>query len=80
MTTIPVDIAGRPYEVRIGAGLLADVAEQCGARLRKASVPIITDANVHAAWGAVVEASLISAGKQAMARAALPPPCTRCMP
>ena len=66
MTIIPVDIAGRPYEVRIGAGLLADVAGQCGARLRKASVPIITDANVHAAWGAVVEASLRAAGKQAL--------------
>jgi 3-dehydroquinate synthase len=72
MITIPVDIAGRPYDVRIGSGLLADVAGQCGARLRKAQVPIVTDANVHAAWGAVVEASLAAAGKQALWRI-LPP-------
>ncbi len=64
MTTIPVDIAGRPYEVRIGTGLLGNVAAQCGARLRKARVPIVTDANVHAAWGAVVAASLIAAGHE----------------
>ena len=50
--------------MRIGAGLLADVAGQCGARLRKPRVPVVTDAHVHAAWGARVEASLISAGKQ----------------
>ncbi|MDP9056073.1 MAG: 3-dehydroquinate synthase [Pseudomonadota bacterium] len=62
MTIIPVDIAGRPYEVRIGSGLLGDLAAHCGARLRKPRVPIVTDANVHAAWGAVVEASLIAAG------------------
>jgi 3-dehydroquinate synthase len=64
MTTIPVDIAGRPYEVRIAAGLLGDVAAQCGSRLRKARVPIVTDANVHAAWGAVVSASLTAAGHE----------------
>ncbi len=62
MTTIPVDIAGHPYEVRIGTGLLGDVAGQCGGRLRKTRVPIVTDANVHAAWGAVVAASLVAAG------------------
>ena len=72
MNTIPVDIAGRPYEVRIGSGLLVDVARQCGARLRKDRVPIVTDANVHAAWGPVVEASLAAAGKQALWRI-LPP-------
>ncbi|NBC35798.1 3-dehydroquinate synthase [Novosphingobium sp. FSY-8] len=63
--TIPVDIAGRPYEVRVGHGLIADIAGQCGARLRKPVVPIVTDANVHAAWGGAVEASLQAAGKQA---------------
>jgi 3-dehydroquinate synthase len=65
MQTIPVDIAGRPYEVRVGQGLLADVAGQCGGRLRKAVVPIVTDAHVHDAWGSVVEASLAEAGKTA---------------
>ena len=63
MQIIPVDIAGHPYEVRVGHGLIADLAGQCGARLRKATVPIITDANVHAAWGGAVEASLAAAGK-----------------
>jgi len=61
MAIIPVDIAGRPYEVRVETGLLADVAAQCGARLRKKRVPIITDTHVHAAWGSVIEASLIAA-------------------
>jgi 3-dehydroquinate synthase len=65
MTTIPVDIAGRPYEVRVGHGLIGDLAQQCGARLRKAVVPIVTDANVYVAWGPAVEASLAAAGKQA---------------
>ena len=64
MTTIPVDIANRPYEVRIASGLLGDLAGQCGARLRKARVPIVTDANVHAAWGAVVAAALTAAGHE----------------
>ena len=72
MITIPVDIAGRPYEVRVGHGLLADVAAQCGARLRKATVPIVTDANVHAAWGPAVTASLAAVGK-APAWRILPP-------
>jgi len=53
------------YEVRIGSGLLADVAGQCGARLRKLTVPVITDATVHALWGPVVEAALAAAGKRA---------------
>lgn len=72
MTTIPVDIAGRPYEVRIACGLLGDLPGQCGARLRKARVPIVTDAHVHAAWGAVVTASLTAAGHQPVWRI-LPP-------
>jgi 3-dehydroquinate synthase len=65
MPTIPVAIAGRPYEVRVGHGLIADLAAQAGARLRKPVVPVITDAHVHAAWGPRVEASLAGAGKQA---------------
>jgi 3-dehydroquinate synthase len=72
MMQIPVDIAGRPYEVRIASGLLGDLPAQCGARLRKTRVPIVTDANVHAAWGAVVEASLTAAGHQPVWRI-LPP-------
>ena len=64
MAVIPVDIAGAPYEVRVGTGLLATLAEQCAGRLRKRHVPIVTDERVHAAWGAVVEASLVAAGHE----------------
>ena len=62
MAVIPVDIAGRPYEVRVGAGLLADLVAQCGGRLRKQRVPIVTDANVHALWGPVVAHALVEGG------------------
>lgn len=64
MAVIPVDIAGRPYEVRVGAGLLAELATNCEGRLRKRAVPIVTDVNVHTAWGAVVEQSLRDAGHE----------------
>jgi len=63
-TTIAVDIAGAPYEVRIGHGLLANLAAECGARLRKRRVPVVTDGHVFAAWGHVVEASLVAAGHE----------------
>ena len=72
MAVIPVDIAGAPYEVRIGTGLLASLAAQCSGRLRKRRVPVITDAQVHAAWGAVVEHALHEAGHQVVWRI-LPP-------
>ncbi|HKX80048.1 MAG TPA: 3-dehydroquinate synthase [Novosphingobium sp.] len=62
MSVIPVDIAGRPYEVRIGAGLLAELVPHCRGRLRKRDVPVVTDTNVHAAWGGVVEAALRDSG------------------
>ena len=64
MAVIPVELAGRPYEVRVGAGLLADVANQCRGRLRKHGVPIVTDANVHAAWGAMLDTALREAGHE----------------
>jgi 3-dehydroquinate synthase len=64
MAVIPVDIAGRPYEVRVGAGLLAELVPHCRGRLRKRAVPIITDAHVHAAWGEVVEAGLRDNGHE----------------
>lgn len=72
MAVIPVDIAGRPYEVRVGAGLLPDLAEHCQGRLRKRGVPIVTDVHVHAAWGNVVETSLRQAGHEPQWRV-LPP-------
>lgn len=68
MAVIPVDIAGRPYEVHVGSGLLARLAELAGPRLRKRRVPIVTDAHVHKACGAAVEASLAAAGYEAVWR------------
>lgn len=65
MAVIPVDIAGRPYEVRVGTGLLAGLVEQCSGKLRKRRVPIVTDARVHQAWGAVVENALHQGGHEA---------------
>ncbi len=64
MAVIPVDIAGRPYEVHVGTGLLAGLVEHCRGRLRKREVPIVTDSNVHAAWGEVVEAALRDNGHE----------------
>ncbi|MEO6041052.1 MAG: 3-dehydroquinate synthase [Croceibacterium sp.] len=62
MAVIPVELAGRAYEVRVGAGLLADLPAQCGALLRKPRVPIVTDANVAEFWRGPVEAALAGAG------------------
>jgi len=61
---IPVDIAGRPYEVRVGAGLLAELVPHCRGRLRKRAVPVVTDSNVHAAWGEVLETALRASGHE----------------
>jgi 3-dehydroquinate synthase len=64
MAVIAVDIAGRPYEVRVGAGLLAELVPHCRGRLRRRPVPIVTDAQVHLAWGAVIETALIEHGHE----------------
>jgi 3-dehydroquinate synthase len=62
MEVIPVELAGRAYEVRVGAGLLADLPAQCGALLRKKRVPIVTDANVARFWRETVDAALRAGG------------------
>jgi 3-dehydroquinate synthase len=72
MAVIPVNIAGAPYEVRIGAGLLACLAEHCSGKLHKRRVPVVTDAHVHALWGATVENALHEGGHEAVWRI-LPP-------
>lgn len=64
MAVVPVDIAGAPYEVRIETGLLAELVPHCRGRLRKRAVPIVTDRNVHNAWGEVVEAALRDHGHE----------------
>ena len=68
MAVIPVDIAGAPYEVRIGTGLLSSLTEQCSGRLRKRRVPVVTDTQVHKAWGAVIEKALHDGGHEAVWR------------
>ena len=64
MAVIPVELAGRSYEVRVGRGLLADVAGQAAPFLRKTRVPIVADANAKAHWGEALHASLAAAGKE----------------
>ena len=62
MAVIDVALAGRSYQVHVGTGLLARTAEMCGPLLRKARVPIVTDANVARHWRSTLEAALQSAG------------------
>jgi 3-dehydroquinate synthase len=64
MAVVQVAMADRPYEVRIGAGLLAELVPNCRGLLRKRGVPVITDSNVHAAWGEVIETALRSNGHE----------------
>ena len=65
MAVIPVDLAGRSYEVRVAPDLLANVAHEAEPFLRKTTVPIVADANARAHWGAVVDASLAASGRTA---------------
>jgi 3-dehydroquinate synthase len=64
MAIVPVAIAGRPYEVQIGEGLLAELVPNCRGLLRKRGVPIVTDSNVHAAWGGAIETALRDSGHE----------------
>ena len=64
MAVIPVELAGRSYEVRVARGLLSDIAQEAAPFLRKTRVPIVADANARVHWGAAVEQSLASAGKE----------------
>ena len=64
MAVIPVDLAGRSYEVRVSRGLLADLASEAAPFLRKSRVPIVADANARSHWGEIVEHSLQEAGRE----------------
>ena len=55
MAVIPVELAGRSYDVRIGDGLMASLAAQSGDLLRKKAVPIVTDENVAQHWRTTVD-------------------------
>jgi len=65
MAVIPVALAGRSYEVRVGTNLLARVGEECGPLLRKHYVPVVTDGNVAQHWRDAVDAGLQAVGKEA---------------
>ena len=62
MAVIPVELAGRGYEVRVDNGLLENLAAQAAPFLRGSHACIVADANARRHWGAVVEASLQAAG------------------
>jgi 3-dehydroquinate synthase len=64
MAVIPVELAGRPYQVCVGSGLLADLPAHAEHLLRKERVPIVTDANVARHWREPVEAALLADGRQ----------------
>ncbi len=62
MAVIPVAIAGAPYDVVIEPGVLARAGAHCRPFVRKASVPVVTDEHVAAAWRETVTAGLAQAG------------------
>lgn len=64
MALIPVDLAGRSYEVHVGHGLLDDAAAKAEPFLRKQSVPVVADAKAWAAHGARLGRSLEDAGHE----------------
>ena len=64
-TTIRVDIAGAPYDVRIGAGLIDRLGAEVRGVMRKDQVAVVTDAQVAGHWRARVDAALAAAGMTA---------------
>ena len=65
MAVIPVELAGRGYEVRVTGGLLANIAQEARAFIRKPHVCIVADANARAHWGESLARSLSSADIEA---------------
>ncbi|MFN2100944.1 3-dehydroquinate synthase [Altererythrobacter sp. MF3-039] len=62
MALIPVELAGRSYEVHVGSGLVERAGELAKSFLRKAVVPVVADANAWAAHGERLTTALDSAG------------------
>ena len=65
MAVIPVALAGRGYDVRIGNGLLERAGELASPFLRKTAVPVVADRNAWALHGARLEEGLARARKTA---------------
>ncbi|AXK42338.1 3-dehydroquinate synthase [Erythrobacter aureus] len=62
MAVIPVELAGRRYEVRVGPGLLADLGAHAKPFLRKSHACIVADRNARKHWGETVARSLQAEG------------------
>jgi 3-dehydroquinate synthase len=63
MAVIPVALAGRSYEVRVGRGLIDEAAEHARAYIRKTHVPVVADENAWAAHGERLARSLGGDGR-----------------
>lgn len=61
MAVIPVELSGRSYEVKIGSGLLYDIAQHASAFVRDRKVCIVADASTRASWGKTVENAFAAA-------------------
>lgn len=78
-STVRVDLAGKPYEILIGPGLLSETGLHIKALRKGARVAIVTDRNVAAAGHlATVEASLAEAGIEHTAIVVEPGEKTKC--
>lgn len=64
MVVIPVELAGRSYDVLVGRGLLEQVVDKAGHLLRKTGVPVVADKNARIHHGERLESALAAAGKQ----------------
>lgn len=62
MVVIPVELAGRSYDVLVGRGLLEQTADKSGHLLRKANVPVVADRNARIHHGVRLENALSAAG------------------
>ena len=63
MAVIPVELAGRSYEVMVARDLLDSAAQHAQPFLRKAIVPVVADANAKAHHGARLEKALSVDGR-----------------
>jgi len=63
MAVIPVELAGRSYDVLVGRDLLDDAARHAAAFMRKPRVAVVADRNARAHHGARLEAALAADGR-----------------
>lgn len=63
MAVIPVDLAGRSYEVLVGRDLLDGAAQHAKAFIRKPVVPVVADTNARLHHGRRLESALSATGR-----------------